>query len=77
MSDMAGNFGFTEARGPLEDFGRQVSSMSSSVGGADGRSSSDIMQSIADEVAAWMAVGGVLPSKERVLPAASEPRRTL
>ena len=65
---MASNMGFADAQGPLRDFGKQVSSMSSAVGGADGRSPTEIMQELADEVAAWMGVGGVIPTSGRVLP---------
>lgn len=70
---MASQFGFSQAEGPLRDLGKQVDSMSASVGESPGKSMTESASELADEVAAWMGVGGVPPRKGQALPSSASP----
>ena len=74
LSDVANQMGFTQMEGPLKDMGRQVSEMSSMVGGVTGGPITDSAQALADEVAAWMGVGGIVISGRRALLPPSPPQ---
>ena len=61
--------GFQQAQEPLANIGRQVSNLSSIMGDSSpGGPISQSMAEIADEVAAWMQVGGVESAKGKKLP---------
>ena len=70
---MASQFGFSVAEGPLRDLSKQVDSMSATVGDSPGKSMTESAVDLADEVAAWMGVGGVPPRKGQALPSSASP----
>ncbi|EFJ43624.1 hypothetical protein VOLCADRAFT_106736 [Volvox carteri f. nagariensis] len=71
LASVATQLGVQQATVPLEELSRGVVGMSAMFGGQVGGPVTDSMQSLADEVAAWMGSGAVAMSGTRALPAAS------
>ncbi|GLC38392.1 hypothetical protein PLESTB_001582700 [Pleodorina starrii] len=71
LASVATQLGVQQATVPLEELSRGVVGMSSMFGGQVGGPVTDSMQSLADEVAAWMGSGAVAMSGTRALPAAA------
>ncbi|GIL78290.1 hypothetical protein Vretimale_7640 [Volvox reticuliferus] len=69
LASVATQLGVQQATVPLEELSRGVVGMSSMFGGQVGGPVTDSMQSLADEVAAWMGSGAVAMSGTRALPA--------
>eukprot|EP00892_Ulva_mutabilis_P006454 jgi/Ulvmu1/4180/UM019_0159.1 len=58
LSNIADDMGLMEVRVGLKSAGKQVGSMSTVAGGVGGGPITDSAQELADEMAAWMGVGG-------------------
>jgi len=71
MADVATQMGVPQARDVLSQTSRGVTGMANVFGGEVGGPLTDSMQSLADEVAAFMGSGAVVSSGTRALPAAS------
>ncbi|PNH07654.1 hypothetical protein TSOC_005842 [Tetrabaena socialis] len=69
LASVATQLGVQQATAPLEELSRGVVGMSSMFGGQVGGPVTDSMQSLADEVAAWMGSGAVAMYGTRALPA--------
>lgn len=62
LSNIAADMGMTEIKVGLKNAGKQVDGASSIAGGVAGGPITDSARELADEVAAWMGVGGVFVS---------------
>jgi hypothetical protein len=71
LSNVAKDVGLLEMEAPLKKFGRQVQEAATAFGGTSGGPITDIVTSLADEIAAWIGVGNVVMSgvHARALPA--------
>lgn len=69
LAGMAQQAGIQSAKAPLEDLSKGVGSLADMFGGQSGGLASDAIQALADEVAAWMGVGGVVTQGSKALPA--------
>lgn len=71
LAGVATQMGVPQATDVLNDASKGVSSMADMLGGQVGGPVTDSMQSLADEVAAWVGTGAVVRSGTRALPASS------
>lgn len=71
LADVATQMGVGAASGPLNELGKGVSNFAGFFGGEVGGPLTDSMQSLADEVAAWMGTGSAVLSGGKALPAKS------
>ena len=71
MAGVATQMGVPQATDLLNETSKGVTNMAGVFGGQVGGPVTDHMQSLADEVAAWMGTGAVVRSGTRALPAAS------
>ncbi|GBF91540.1 hypothetical protein Rsub_04280 [Raphidocelis subcapitata] len=69
LADMASQAGLQSASAPLEDLRKGLGSLADMLGGQTGGPMADSVQALADEVAAWMGVGGVVTQGSKALPA--------
>lgn len=74
LSSVAKDVGLVEIEGGLKQAGRQVEQAAGVLGGTTGGPITDSVTSLADEIAAWMGVGGVFVSggNARALPSSTE-----
>jgi len=71
LAGVATQMGVPQATDILSQTSKGVTGMASVFGGQVGGPVTDHMQSLADEVAAWMGTGAVVRSGTRALPASS------
>lgn len=71
IADAATQMGVSQASAPLEELARGVGGMATIFGGQVGGPVTDSMQSLADEVAAWLGSGAVVASANRPVPTSS------
>jgi len=69
LADVANQMGVQQATPLLDDLSKGVANVASMLGGQVGGPVTDGMQSLADEVVAWMGVGGVVLKGNKALPA--------
>lgn len=71
LANVAHQMGASAPADTLEELGKGVVNMAGMFGGTVGGPVTDNVQALADEVAAWMGVGGVVASGSRALPPSS------